>query len=151
MRKLATDELFARKIIHQMISQDDINREFETIKRLCTAGDHDHLVKVLDMGHLQQCSLHYIDMALCDINLGAYIRSEADEDPATTRLFADIRRGRITYAWEIMKQIADGAMHIHSLGLVHRDIKPDNSTVPVGCQMNNKLKFCFLPSIISGN
>ena len=55
----------------------------------------------------------YIQMEFCD---NQTLRSAIDKD-----LYKDTKR-----LWKMFREIIEGLLHIHSQGMIHRDLKPVN-------------------------
>ncbi len=82
-------------------------REARTAARL----DHPNIVRVLDVN--EQDQLPYIVMEFIDgTDLSALLKKHGPLDGVA--------------ALKVIAQVADGLAHAHSLGFVHRDIKPHN-------------------------
>jgi serine/threonine protein kinase len=86
--------------------------------KLCN-GNHKNLVRVLGYGEFSDLSYAFIDMELCDLNLGDYNKSlwvaaKVDGDPEEAQI------------WNVMIQIASGLSYIHDSKTIHGDLKPSN-------------------------
>jgi serine/threonine protein kinase len=111
--------------VHNM----DIDNEVRAINKLCR-NLHPNLVQVFDHGHLKQdrhdSAFYFMDMELCDFNLGQYMR---DENVSYLDKWSIIRAGAdlFSHVVDIALQIINGLIFIHACGEVHRDISPQNS------------------------
>jgi serine/threonine protein kinase len=70
-------------------------------------------------------------MELCDLNLAEFIDGLASPNP----LIPSFVTGgpppmRELQIWNIMTQIVRGLVYLHSLSVVHRDLKPGNGMLP---------------------
>ena len=96
--------------------------------KLCRKG-HKNIVSVLKFGELHNSAYYFIDMELCDLNLGTYIHRIEPPNPLESLPYfikdasADLRAMQIA---NIMTQVAGGIKYIHGHDLVHRDVKPAN-------------------------
>jgi len=113
-------------------SSADIKKEVDAAVRL---NGHDNIVSVLRHGTLRNFDLvehYYIDMEYCALDLDCYIRrtwTESIVNEVPRSLTEDTAAK--TKMWQILQithDILDGLSFIHSNSLVHRDIKPRNST-----------------------
>ena len=102
------------------IQMSEIQNKFRAAAKLCRPGAHENVVAVFRWGTLQGSPCHFIDMDLCEYNLGTYI-SKKELAP-----IEDKSRFSMNQAWSIMSQIANGVSYIHSQGEIHRDLKPSN-------------------------
>jgi len=101
-------------------------------------GNHKNIVTVLKTGHLRDFDAHFIDMELCHFNLDDYIRrtlpgqlrSKVPEFLDVDDLPLPSRRLQVH---GILKDIINGVVHIHSAGLIHRDLKPLNGIALFSC------------------
>ena len=103
----------AVKLLHAtFIEIQDAARRFE--REAVTAGRlrHPNCVEVSDFGQLDDGSLYLVMELLTGRSLGTLLDESERLPPAR--------------AIHIVRQILRGLSHAHSLGVVHRDIKPDN-------------------------
>jgi serine/threonine protein kinase len=105
--------LYAVKTLHPWLSQsDDMNRRFRREARAAARLEGPHTVRVQDSGELPDGTL-FIVMELVDgESLTDRVEREGWLDAPTTL--------------RILRQLALGLAEAHALGLVHRDLKPDN-------------------------
>lgn len=123
-------QLFARKLIHKTLEEESIQNELRAIHTLTWNKSHPNLVQIFGHGVLPNSNYYYIDMELCDLNLKAFIQRRWPTELDKSRFFSTQLPDwtRMIDVWTIMTQITSAIEFIHNLGLVHRDIKPDNST-----------------------
>ena len=79
-------------------------------------GSVDHECVVTVLGHGEDNGFHWIEMEFVD-------------GPPLSRML--VREGRLPWRWstKIIYQVAQGLKRAHELGLIHRDVKPDNILV----------------------
>ena len=111
----ALDRTVALKLIAPEVANDPVFRaRFERECRLAAAIDHPHAVQIFQAG--EEDGLLYLTMRYVDgTNLRRLLRTEGRLPPA---------RGVA-----IIGQIASALDEAHALGLVHRDVKPENILV----------------------
>lgn len=95
-----------------------IKNEARAISKLCAPGAHKNLVAVFRQGEVEDTTMFYYDMELCQRNLEDFIQQYCTKEQRIT----------MSALWDIMQQIACGVAFIHEQGEVHRDLKPRNST-----------------------
>ena len=125
------DEAFARKLIRPFhdITKEDIDNEMNAIDKLCGKGMNQNIVTVFKHGRLKGSPYYFIDMELCDFNLGIFIYSEYtpfDFDELFHPSYKFSKELRLDNMWKIMMDIVLGLEFIHSHHQVHRDLKPQN-------------------------
>jgi eukaryotic-like serine/threonine-protein kinase len=105
----------AVKLLHASFGEiGDAAARFE--REAMTAGrlKHPNCVTVSDFGQLEDGGLYLVMELLSGRSLGALLDESENERVPPPR------------AIHIARQILRGLAHAHSLGVVHRDIKPDN-------------------------
>jgi serine/threonine protein kinase len=131
IEKAHTGKTFARKLLHiSWLTSEELENEMAAIQKI---SPHVHIVAVLATGRLPASEYYYIDMELCDLDLAGFIHTKSQPDPTKSIPYfvkdypPPMKSQQI---WNVMKQITSGLTHLHSLNLVHRDMKPANSTLP---------------------
>jgi serine/threonine protein kinase len=113
------------------IEDKHIQKEIQTVQNLCD-GRHKNIVAVLSYGKLSHGSFYYMDMELCDFNLGTYIYSNPTQgETVLLPMVDDYSKDRVSQIWLIMEAITNGISFIHERKYIHRDLKPRNGTFPI--------------------
>jgi serine/threonine protein kinase len=109
--QLSTQKLRALKVMLPLLSLAE--RRFEQEARTSSLIDSEHVVEVIDVGVEQHTLAPWLAMELLEGEpLGAYLDRHGPLEPAETH--------------EILRQLCHGLIAAHDLGVVHRDLKPDN-------------------------
>lgn len=121
--------MFARKLIRPFSGRPDqasIASEIRAIETLCN-GSHQNVIKVFCHGLLRPGrSVYFIDMEMCDANLEEFVAGQTQFQELINWPKAS-KSLRIRYALnDVMKQILEGLIFIHSHDEVHRDLSPQN-------------------------
>jgi serine/threonine-protein kinase len=104
----------ALKLMHPQLVQDvRLRQRFEQEARVGARIESDHVVQVLAAGVDQETGFPYLVMELLrGEDLGAALARRGAFSPAETR--------------EIFAQLCHALQAAHAVGVVHRDLKPDN-------------------------
>jgi transcriptional regulator with GAF, ATPase, and Fis domain/serine/threonine protein kinase len=116
---LYTEQTAAIKLLKQPITSNRIEDVFRFRREATIVSElrHPNLVRVYEVG--QHDSLHYIAMELVDgITLEEYRRMGG-------------RPMGVDEALSIVMQVAATLGYVHSVGVIHRDIKPGNVLIPL--------------------
>jgi len=105
----------------------DIENETRAIDLLCK-DPHENIIQVYGHGLLRPNQLfYYIDMELCELHLGQYLRNEIKGVRGLLEWPRVISEGHLDFlVCAIMQQIIRGLVFIHSKGEAHRDLTPQN-------------------------
>lgn len=109
---LGLDVAVAVKTMSEALARDETGRQrFLREARTAAKLDHPNIVRVLDVN--EQDGVPYIVMEFVDgTDLSALLKKHGPLNGIS--------------ALKVLAQVADGLAHAHSLGIVHRDIKPHN-------------------------
>jgi serine/threonine protein kinase len=126
--------IFARKII-RLGPRDEIPHEARIVDELQLKAAPENMIRVFRHGllNLIGADLYYIDMEFCDFDLHSYIANDDCAIPSTpwgAGIYRDEKRGPADIL-NITKQIATGLEFLHGKQMVHRDMKPRNSRLPL--------------------
>ncbi|KAF0887947.1 hypothetical protein E2562_005654 [Oryza meyeriana var. granulata] len=105
------------------------------VRALEACRGHPHIVRILDHGRHRDVKTGpeaYIVMEFVGLTLEASIRRHGDDARPRRYAEGDVRH--------LMRQLLTGVRRMHELGLMHRDIKPDNVLV----DGRGTLKLCDL-------
>ena len=75
----------------------------------------------------------FIQMELCQGDLAEFLQSRYYPPFPLTQPLS------LAAVWEIFRQIMEGLEYIHSLGLIHRDLKPKNGIQLIYSKFNGSL------------
>jgi serine/threonine-protein kinase len=103
----------AVKFLHRFASADpELVTRFEREAQTAAAIDHPHIAKAIDFGKLPDGTL--------------FLVMEFVEGPTLSRAIEAAPRMPASRAIDIIGKIGSALTRAHALGIVHRDIKPDN-------------------------
>jgi tRNA A-37 threonylcarbamoyl transferase component Bud32 len=107
----------AVKVMHEHLASNPTFRERFLREAKATAALRDpHIVEIYEFG--EQDGLLYLVMELStEGTLSALLRPRATEQPIPLQLIVGL---------DLVRQAAEGLAAAHALGMIHRDIKPDN-------------------------
>ncbi len=110
-----TGRQVAIKVLPPELAKDeDYHRRFLREARAAAAFNHINITKVFDAG--EQNGLNYIVMEYVEgQSIGSIVRSAGPLAPEDALFIA--------------RDVANGLVHAHAEGVIHRDIKPDNIMV----------------------
>jgi len=125
--RLSTDQVAIKRIASSMAFKDcyhakQVYREISLLKQLT----HENIIKLVDLFCSPQGDMYIITEAM-DCDLGRILSG----DPGTFELLA-------AHVKWIMYQLLRGLRYLHSGGVLHRDLKPNNLLVNKNCD----LKIC---------
>ncbi len=110
---MAIDERVAIKLMRDDVRLDDEHVErFLREARACVRLKSEHVAKIGDVGTLEDGRPYMVMELLEGLDLGKYLLDHGAIEP---------RR-----AVDLILQACDGLAEAHSLGIVHRDVKPSN-------------------------
>jgi len=133
-------ETFARKIVRPLSINDkqaytgrqiNIENELRVMTEITANGGHKNIVNIFAHGRLNR-GQYYLDMELCIFSLDRFINDNFKNDVGMSKYVNPLQDGEglgCLTLWNIMRQIVDGLEFIHSIGELHRDLKPQNGTV----------------------
>lgn len=111
-KQLSLDRVVAVKVLpKKFVQKSDYVERFYKEGRIAAKLNHNNIVQAIDVGEVG--GLYYFVME--------YVEGKT--------LYDDLSKGKIfkeTEALEIILQLTRALSHAHSLGLIHRDVKPKN-------------------------
>ena len=111
-KQLSLDRVVAIKVLpKKFVEKSDYVERFYKEGKIAAKLNHNNIVQAIDVGEVG--GLYYFVME--------YVEGKT--------LYDDLSKGKIfdeTEALEIILQLSHALSHAHSLGLIHRDVKPKN-------------------------
>jgi serine/threonine protein kinase len=110
--------------------RQQIENEVKAATTLCTQG-HPNIIQTFEHGALDRLN-YFIDMELCNLNLRQFLRGDKVK-PDDWFLHWPIEHpgDKGVFILALMQEIANGLYFIHGNGVVHMDLKPENSITPL--------------------
>ena len=102
----------AIKVVRIDKSDDNLTDRFEREVKLASQLTHPNTIEIYDYGFTGESQAYYAMEYLNGLNLAEVVKASGNVPP-----------GRVIH---IIKQICGSLQEAHTLGLVHRDIKPQN-------------------------
>jgi len=109
-RKLTGEDVAIKLYRHELMDQSELLGRFRNEIRVLGAMDHPNLLRCLDCGEVD--GIPWFATMLCRGSLSSRVL-------ATGRIGAS---AMASYAAEVL----DGLDYLHELGVIHRDVKPEN-------------------------
>ena len=113
---------------------------------LCKPNVHKNIVTVMRVGKIPKHLYWFIDMERCDLNLETYILRKwtarlHQRVPFFVNIDSSPTSVKIAQARDLMKDIIEGLVFIHSHKMIHRDLKPRNGIHVARISANNSTLF----------
>jgi|LNFM01.1.fsa_nt_gb serine/threonine protein kinase len=120
-RGVSDGAAYAVKVLRAEYShEEELVARFEVEARAVAAVQHPNIVKVFEFGVLEDGSRFFVMELLEGKSLG-FVMHNAGRMPDGHRRPLDVM-----LALKVARQICDGLGAAHAVGIVHRDMKPDN-------------------------
>ena len=110
---------------------------------ICQGSDHPNIVQILRHGWLGVMNMYFIDMELCELHLGRYMKGERPSFYSSKALNSmsivptnASLHARVKNTFVIMSHIASGLKHVHEYNYAHRDLKPPNGIASMSSLMS---------------
>lgn len=112
------------------ISEAEIANEVDVMMSL-RPSSHQHIIEILGHGSLgAHTSSYFIDMEYCDGSLHEFINGKRTSVHGLLDYEKWLENGHLSFfICAILQQILSGLIFIHDHGKVHRDLKPQNSSL----------------------
>jgi len=118
-RNIATDKQVALKVLKPELAADpDIARRFEQEARAASRIHHPHAINVMDFGVAENAPRPGDNTA--------FIVMELLEGETLGQVLLRTGPFSVLRAAQVLRQVASAIEAAHAVGVVHRDIKPDN-------------------------
>ena len=122
---LARDSKLGRRVAIKLLAEsiaddEEARRRFEREARLAAKLDHPNVVQIFDVGEEDEASRPFIVMEHVEGGTLADLIHRRARRPSARR------------SVELLSQACDGLGHAHRMGLVHRDVKPQNLLIRRG-------------------
>jgi serine/threonine-protein kinase len=109
--QVPTGQRLAVKVLPKVGTDRDIARRFEREAKAASLLNHPNIVEVLDFIALDADALFLV----MELVRGVSLADRLEEGPIET-----------TYALDIARQVLRALVDAHAIGVVHRDLKPNN-------------------------
>jgi serine/threonine protein kinase len=105
-------------LLSHLLHDQSANIRFEREGKVARSLDHPRILKVFEVGKTEQTGPYLVSEYLGEGSLRDILDKELYPSPAE--------------AGRLIAEIADGLSYLHSLNLVHRDVKPSNIFMKAG-------------------
>ena len=101
----------------------NIEKRFQRIIEALKEKPNENIVRVWRIGRIPGLQFYYVDMEFCDFSLGDYVDSS---EKYIFRLPNNFTQDFQRRCLDILTQITNGLAFLHSLDVMHLNLKPSN-------------------------